>query len=239
MKRSVELLGGGVLGLVLGTALLASPIAAAMATYARASWSLSGCPVGNYTLTATAQLSSGGPEYKATTFVRVPLSEAVQVFNNVPSGLYTVRAVLRRSDGAVMGSGFQMVATEDGVAPAATVFRSRTPSQPINGTAGPRTPPPPPSTPTLTAPPPAVITPASNPPSRSAVPRPVSGTAAPREWLLAELIRLSDPDGAGAGWHQVQLVDLDGDGLVDEIKIEPPTGDTVVWRLVPERLPVR
>jgi hypothetical protein len=67
----------------------------------------------------------------------------------------------------------------------------------------------------------------------------VSGTAAPREWLLAELIRLSDPDGAGAGWHQVQLVDLDGDGLVDEIKIEPPTGDTVVWRLVPERLPVR
>jgi hypothetical protein len=64
-------------------------------------------------------------------------------------------------------------------------------------------------------------------------------SVAPREWLVAELVRLSDPDGLESGWHQVQLLDLDGDGLVDEIRIEPPNGTAVVWRLVPQGLSVR
>lgn len=229
MKRSVELLGGGVLGLVLGTVFLANPIASAMTSYVRATWSLAGCPPGVFTLASTAQLLGGGPVYNATTSVQVPHSDVVQVFNDLPAGQYTVSANLRRGDGIVVGSAVQTVATEEGVA-TATLLRGRDPSQPVTGIAAARRSQTPPSTPAVTAPAPTV-TPVSV--------RPVGRTAAPREWLVAELVRLSDPDGLESGWHQVQLVDLDGDGLVDEIRIEPPNGTAVVWRLVPQGLPVR
>ena len=116
MKRSVELLGGGVLGFVLGTVFLANPIAAAMTSYVRAAWSLAGCPPGVFTLASTAQLLGGGPVYNATTSVQVPHSDVVQVFNNVPPGEYAVSASLRRGNGIVVGSAVQTVATEEGVA---------------------------------------------------------------------------------------------------------------------------
>ena len=244
MKRSVELLGGGVLGFVLGTVFLANPIASAVANYVRATWSLAGCPTGVYTLVSTAQLLGGGPVHNETTSVQVPRSDVVQVFNNVPPGQYTVRAILRRSNGAVVGSGVQTVTTDDGVA---TVLRSRAPSQPVKGMAAARRPPVPPSTPAVTAP--AVTKPAFKAIERRAAARPTPtvrtlgpldpGTAVPREWLVVELIRLSDPDALESGWHQVQLVDVDGDGLVDEIRIEPPNGTAVVWRLVLQGLSVR
>jgi hypothetical protein len=86
---------------------------------------------------------------------------------------------------------------------------------------------------------PATTPTAFRPVERTAGPRAVSGTAGSREWLLAEIVRLSDSDGLESGWHQVQLVDIDGDGLVDEIRIEPPNGTAVVWRLVPQGLAVR
>jgi hypothetical protein len=233
MKRSVELLGGGVLGLVLGTVFLANPVASAIATYIRATWSLAGCPPGVYTLAATAQLLGGGSTYNATTTVQVPHADVVQLFN-VPPGNYTVSASLRRGNGDVVGWGVQTVSTDDGV-----VLRSRAPSQPVKGMAGPRWPQRPPATPAVTAPAPAITPVVTRPVDRPAGARPAAGTAAPREWLLAELIRLSDPDGLESGWHQVQLVDFDGDGLVDEIRIEPPNGTAVVWRLVPLALSVR
>jgi len=236
MKRSVELLGGGVLGFVLGTVFLANPIASALTTYARATWSLAGCPAGVYTLASTAQQVGGGPVFNATTSVQVPRSDIAQVFNNVPPGQYAVSASLRRGDGGVVGSAVQTVTTDDGVA-APTATRSRAPSQPVKGVAAARRPAGPPSTTAVTAP--AIAKAPVTPPDRTAAPRPVSGTAAPREWLLAELIRLSEPDGLESGWHEVQLLDLDGDGLVDEIRIEPPNGTAVVWRLVPQRLTVR
>ena len=236
MKRSVELLGGGVLGLALGTVFLANPIASAMATYVRATWSLAGCPAGVYTLASTAQLLGGGPAFSATTSVQVPRSDVVQVFNNVPPGQYTVSASLRRANGAVVASAEQTVSTEDGVA-TATAMRGRTPSQTVKGMAGSRGSQAPPSTPSITAP--AIAKTAFKPVEGSAGARAVAGTAAPREWLVADLIRLSDPDGIESGWHQVQLLDLDGDGLVDEIRIEPPNGPAVVWRLVPQGLSVR
>jgi len=236
MKRSVELLGGGVLGFVLGTVFLANPIAAAMSTYVRATWSLAGCPAGVYTLAATAQLLGGGPVYNATTSVQVPNSNVVQVFNDVTPGQYTVSASLRRGDGGVVGSAVQTVATEDGVA-TATLVRGRNPSQPVTGIATARRSQTPPATPAVKAP--AITQAASKPLGGSASARSVSGTAASREWLVAELVRLSDPDGLESGWHQVQLLDRDGDGLVDEIRIEPPNGTAVVWRLVPQGLPVR
>lgn len=238
MKRSVELLGGGVLGLVLGTVFLASPIASAMSTYVRATWSLAGCPPGVYTLASTAQLLGGGPIYTATTPVQVPHADVVQVFDNVAPGQYTVSASLRRGNGSVVGSAVQTVATEDGVA-TATFLRGRNPSQPVTGVAAARRTPPPPSTPSVKAPAPAVTPAPFRRVDRTAAPRPASGSAMPREWLLAELIRLSDPDGLDSGWHKVQLLDLDGDGLVDEIRIEPPNGVAVVWHLVPQGFPVR
>ena len=239
MKRSVELLGGGVLGLVLGTVFLAHPIASALSTYARATWSLAGCPSGVYTLAATAQSLSGGQVYTLSTPVQVPHADVVQQFANVPPGQYSISASLRRANGDVVGSGSQVVnTTDEGV----VILRSRAPSQPVRGIAGARWPQRPPATPSVTAPAPA-ITPvapvASGPADRTAAPRTVSGAAAPREWLIADLIRLSDPDGLESGWHQVQLLDLDGDGVVDEIRIEPPNGPAVVWHLVPQRLSVR
>ena len=236
MKRSVELLGGGVLGFVLGTVFLANPIASAMTAYIRATWSLAGCPPGVYTLVSTAQLLGGGPTFNATTSVQVPRADVIQVFNNVPPGQYTVSARLRRGNGIVVGSAAQMLATADGVA---TALRSRTPSQTVKGRAGSRRSETPPSTPAINAPAPAIPKTALKPVEGPAGPRSVPGIAAPREWLLAELIRLSAQEGSESGWHQVQLVDLDGDGLVDEIRIEPPNGTAVVWRLVPQGLSVR
>jgi len=240
MKRSVEILGGGVLGFALGTVFLANPIAAAMATYVQATWSLAGCPPGVYTLASTAQLFGGGPAYNVSTSVQVPHADVVHVFNNVPPGQYAVSASLRRGDGAVVGSASQMVATDDGVA-TGTALRGRDPSQPVTGMATARRSQTPPSTPSATAPAPAVTPAASKPVDRTAGARQglATATASPREWVLAELIRLSDPDDLESGWSQVQLVDLDGDGLVDEIRIEPPNGTAVVWRLVPQRFAVR
>jgi hypothetical protein len=246
MKRSVELLGGGVLGFALGTVFLAHPIASAMTSYVRATWSLAGCPPGVFTLAFTAQMIGGGPVRTATTTVQVPRSDVVQVFNDVPPGQYAVSASLRRGDGVIVGSAVQTVTTEEGVA-TPTFLRGRDPSQPVTGIAGARRAQTPPSTPAVKAPAPAVTPSAFRPVDRTAAPRraPTVGTfgpldsAAPREWLVAELIRLSDPDGLESGWHQVQLLDLDGDGLVDEIRIEPPNGTAVVWRLVPQGLPVR
>ena len=220
MKRSVELLGGGVLGLVLGTVFLANPIASAMFSFATATWSLDGCPSGTYTLASTAQSIGGGPVYNLNTTVQVPRADVVQTFS-VPAGQYTVSATLRRSNGSVVGSGVQVILTSDQGIATTSQPRTRTPSQPVTGTAGSRQTPPPPTTPSLTA------------PARSATP------AVSREWLLAELVRMSDPEGLESGWHQLQLLDLDGDGLADEIQIESPNGNTVVWRLVPQVFFVR
>lgn len=237
MKRSVELLGGGVLGFALGTVFLANPIASAMTSYVKATWSLAGCPPGVFTLAFTAQMIGGGPVHTATTTVQVPRSDVVQVFNDVPPGQYTLSATLRRGEGIVVGSALQTVATEDGVA-TTTLLRGRDPSQPVTGIAAARRTQTPPSTPSVKAPAPTTAKGAFKP-LEPAPSRPVSGTAVAREWLVAELIRRSDPDGLESGWHQVQLLDLDGDGLVDEIRIEPPNGTAVVWRLVPQGLPVR
>jgi len=168
MKRSVELLGGGVLGLVLGTVFLAHPIASALSTYARATWSLAGCPSGVYTLAATAQSLSGGQVYTLSTPVQVPHADVVQQFANVPPGQYSISASLRRANGDVVGSGSQVVnTTDEGV----VILRSRAPSQPVRGIAGARWPQRPPATPSVTAPAPA-ITPvapvASGPTDRTA-----------------------------------------------------------------------
>lgn len=234
MKRSVGFLGGGVLGLVLGTVFLAQPIASAMFSYATVAWSTDGCPSGSYTLASTAQLFGGGPTYNLNTTVQLPRSEVAQTFS-VPAGQYTVSSSLRRSDGSVVGSGVQLVmTTEEGAA--TTAPRTRTGSQPVTGMAGARQTPPPPAAPSLSAPAPAVTPAVSKTISRTAAPRQSSGYAIPREWLLADLIRLSDPDGFESGWHQVQLLDLNGDGLVDEVQIETPNGTTIVWRLVPQAL---
>ena len=240
MKRSVELLGGGVLGFVLGTVFLANPIAAAMSHLRPGppgAW-----PDARRASTrspSTAQLRGGGPVYNATTSVQVPHSDVVQVFNDVPPGQYTVSASLRRGDGGVVGSGVQTVATEDGVA-TATLLRGRDSVTASHGNRGRskvsdsacdsgRQ--------SARARGHSRCVEASRPDCRAA--RRHREPPRSREWLVAELIRLSDPDGLESGWHQVQLLDLDGDGLVDEIRIEPPNGTAVVWRLVPQGLPVR
>jgi len=233
MKRSVELLGGGVLGLVLGTVFLAHPIASVLTTYARATWSLAGCPPGVYVLTSTAQLVSGGPIYNASTPVHVPQSDVVQVFNDVSPGQYSVTGILRRTNGATVASAVQTVATNDGVG---FLARSRAPEQEAKGKAGPRLPQPPPASGITVPSLPAVPSPTIWRACARQVP--ASASAGPREWLLAELIQLSDPSGTEHGWHQIQLVDLDGDGLADEVRIEPPDAPVVVWRLVYQRPPV-
>ena len=201
-----------------------------MFSYANVTWSLDGCPSGTYTLASTAQSLAGGQTYNLNTTVQVPRADVVQTFN-VPAGQYSVTADLRRSDGTLVGAGVQMVLTSDQAG--TSLGKTRNPAQPVTGTAGSRQSPPPPATPSLSAPAPA--TPAvSKAIDRTAAPRPSAGYAIPREWLLADLIRLSDPDGFESGWHQVQLLDVNGDGLVDEVQIETPTGTTIIWRLVPQ-----
>jgi hypothetical protein len=235
MKRSVEILGGGVLGLCLGTVFLATPVASVLTSYVKATWSLAGCPAGNYVLASTAQIIGGGQTFTVSTPVRIPRTAVVQTFNDVPSGTYAITAVLRRTGGnVVVGTATQTASTADGVA---ALARSRAPEQPAVGKARPRWPQLPVS-PAAAVPPKTSIAPPAPPPAAlpRAVPRPVA--ASPREWVLADLIRLSDPDGE-PGWTRVELVDLDGDALADEIRIESPNGSTTVWRLVRQPLTTR
>ena len=232
MKRSVELLGGGVLGLLLGTVFLATPIASTLSSYARAAWSLAECPPGNYVLASTAQPQGGGQTYHAVTPLRVPTSDVVQVFNDLPTGSYTITGSLKRRDnGRVIATAVQTVSTADLVA---AFSRGREPAQPAKGAAKPRAPQPPPSTPSMAR----TITNAA--PAAPVVERPRAtiGTAGLREWMLADLIGLSDP-ALEFGWTRVELVDLDGDALADEVRIESPDGSTIVWRLIHQRLSTR
>ena len=236
MKRSVELLGGGVLGLFLGTVFLATPIASALTSYARAAWSLAECAPGNYVLASTAQLQGGGQTYHAVTPLRVPASDVVQVFNDLPTGTYTITGSLRRREnGRVVATAVQTVNTADLVA---AFSRGREAAQPAKGAAKPRAPQPPPATPsmvrTTTNAAPAAAPVVDRPRAAS---RAIATTMSPREWLLSDLIGLNNPSGE-FGWTRVELVDLDGDALADEIRIESPNGSTIVWR-IHQRLSVR
>ena len=240
MKRSVEILGGGVLGLALGTVFLANPNRIRDGHIRQGHVEPGRMSVGDYTLASTAQLLSGGPVYNATRPFEFRSLTSSRCSTTCRPARSTVSASLRRGDGGGGGRAVQTVTTEDGVATTSVALRSRTPSQPVKGTAGPRWP--------AASAPDSLRSARRRPQSRrlrsnqsigSAAPRPVIRNRRTARMASRRVDRLSDPDGLESGWHQVQLLDLDGDGLVDEIRIEPPNGTAVVWRLVPQRLSVR
>ena len=232
MKRSIEVLGGLLVGFVVGTMCLAEPIAAAVNTYLKATWSLDGCPAGVYVLSSTAQLGNGGPVFTVNTPVRVPQSDVVQTFNDVPPGQYTVSAALRRSNGgAIVASASQTLTTVN----LSALARSSAPAESIKGRATPRRPSTPPASSSassvfrkaVTVAPAAA---APSPPSAESTPRAV-GVAVPREWALLEIARQIQPRASESGWYRMVLTDEDGDGLADEIRIEAPDTPAIVVRI--------
>ena len=240
MKRSVEILGGGVLGLVLGTVFLTPAVISAFAPAIRAIWSVTGCRPGTYMLSSNAQLVGGGPKHTVTTAVRVPQADVVQLFTDLPPGQYMVSAILVAANGSIAGRGTQTLMAEEG---AAAILRSRLPEQELKGRAGQRTAATSKTSMASTSANTTVAAPSTSTgstriaaPARAAPRGGLVEAAMPRDWQIADLIQMIDPAGAESGWHRIALVDLDEDGLADEIRIESPSGATIVWRLVRQEL---
>ena len=226
MKHSALNLLGVLTGMTLGWIAAAVPLAAVF-TPARVTWDATGCPAGTYTVTSTAQKLGTGETYRATsTGVQLPRSTFIQEFSNLPPGAYSVSASVQGNNGAVFSAKPQTIQSGDGVVvnsgqrgpagtiPSATgVVRPRgRPGPPTNfaasQVAGTRAMPA--ATPAASSPP--VITgPTVAGPTRSAL----------------EIRRLLDQAGA-TDWRRIEVIDADGDGVIDSAAIEMATGDIYI-----------
>jgi hypothetical protein len=205
-------------GRPLGWIAVSVPLAAVL-TPARATWDATGCPAGIYTVTSTAQRVGTGETYFATsTGIQLPRSTFIQEFTNLPSGAYSVSAKVQGNNGAVFSARPQTIQSDQGATvssgqrgpavtmPSATgVARPRgRPGQSTGVTgAGTNT--------TPSASQPIVTGPAAAGPERS----------------LLEIRRLLDRAGA-PDWRRIEVIDADGDGVIDGAAIEMAAGDIYI-----------
>lgn len=119
MQRAVELLGGGILGLVVGY-FLCSPLFAHVFGPTTVTWDARSCPPGVYTITSTATSQDGLRMFTATTQqVQLPRESVVQDFGEIPIGQYLVRAVAQDANGRTFDSSTQEVTGEGPIEQAA------------------------------------------------------------------------------------------------------------------------
>jgi hypothetical protein len=160
----------------------------------------------------------------SSTGVQLPRSTFIQEFANLPPGAYSVSATVNGTNGAVFSASTQTIQSTGGATvlsgqrgPAVTlppttgVVRPRTrPGQSTNfatslgaGTSA-----------TPTAPRAVVTAPPTDSPERS----------------LLEIRRLLERAGA-VDWRRIEVIDTDGDGVIDGAAIEMTAGDIYILML--------
>ena len=215
MHRAVEMLGGGILGFVAGS-FLCAPLIAHVFGPTTVTWDSNACPSGIYTITSTARSVENGLTYTTTTaHIRLPHGSIAQEFSDLPAGQYVVTAVARDARGRIFNSDEQDVsglgpsrgrqAVQTGSAAqqagyARTIARAATVKAPVSS---------------LSA---STVTP---PPAEAYAPVPVERPL----FISGEMAGLV---AAFPQWKTVVFIDADGDGAVDEARIELLTGEVLV-----------
>ena len=228
--KSIAQLAGLVGGYVIGTVMIAQPLAAALGT-SSVTWTASSCPAGNYAITATATHNGTGQSYDYRSNVLLPRTDVTAQFSDLPAGSYAVHVEVRRGDGlsftaseslnvsavsagGAMGGGGRRAADR-------TITGTAVPRQPGTGTT--------PSTPLrpwdsrasnvkLQAP--AVAAPPAAAPA-------ADGTSI----LRAIFSRMYDLRTSGHEWDQVDLIDADEDGRPDALTVHFVDGTVMTWVL--------
>ena len=223
MPRAVELLGGGILGFIAGS-FLCAPLIAHVFGPTTVTWDASSCPASTYTIISTATKVDGSASFTTTTaHVGLPQSSIVQEFTDLPFGQYLVTAVARDANGRLFHSDTQTVS---GLGPSRGHQTSQTTSVQMGYAA-------------TTARPAAVsaqpVRPSTASASSAAGGQPTA-TSPERTFRLsgamAEL--LTGEPGSEQGllaaypqWKSVAFIDIDDDGVVDEVRIEFVNGE--IW----------
>ena len=225
MKHAALNLLGVLTGMTLGWIAVAVPLAAVF-TPARVTWDATGCPAGTYTITSTAQkVGTGQTFFATTTGVQLPRSTFIQEFTNLPAGAYSVSASVQGNNGAAFSAKLQTIQTSDGGTvntgqrgPAVTM-------PPTIGVARPR------ARPGQTTNVAATHGAGTNATPPAAVPVVIPGPAidGPVRSLL-EIRRLLDQAGA-LDWRRIEVLDTDGDGVIDHAAIEMAAGEIYILML--------
>jgi hypothetical protein len=220
MKHPKASLLGAAAGLMAGLMLTPAPLTARRSS-TRLTWDGSSCPAGTYTITSTATNLSTSQSYVASmSGVALPRATVLQDFPNLPTGSYSVIASLASDNGLSFASAPQTVAAQDTgkSAPAAPTINSsasgrrRPPTAPVIGIAQPRE----------TPPPPIGYDPGSRraaidiiAPEPDAPPQIATSVHATAIASLLHLLAANDPTAKLVDGGRVQMIDTDGDGIVD------------------------
>jgi hypothetical protein len=221
MKYAALNLLGVLTGLTLGWIAVATPLAAVFAP-ARVTWDATGCPAGTYTVISTAQKLGGGETFSATTTgVQLPRSTFSQEFSNLPNGGYSVSAIVQGNNGAVFAAKPQVIqASPDGTlafgqrGPATTAPSARGVVRPRGSS----------FQSTSLASSLGAGGPASTPRSQPVIVAPAAGW---QERSLLEIRRLLVEAGE-LDWRRIEVLDTDGDGVIDRAAIELAAGDIYI-----------
>lgn len=181
---------------------------AAMFSPTSVTWDATGCPAGVYTVTSSARSISNGTVYLTPAMaVKLPRKEVVQQFENLPAGTYAVSATVKRHDGRVVPSGSQML-TSNGSGTALTM-RRRPPSSDVAGRARPRN------------------AAGGDPERRISLGLTTAGAGSGRApSSRAGAVRFIPDDLP----RQIEILDLDADGIMDVVRVELFDGREWHWR---------
>jgi len=235
MKHSVMNLIGAFAGLAIGSVVVPSAMLARF-TGAHVSWDASQCPPGEYTVTTTARHTVSGDTYQITSSnISLPAGTVSQDFPDLPSGTYVVTARASAADGESFRSASQTLSVS-GSAPAPTSpesalgsgGRSRPPATTATGTAQPRT-----GTDVSSS------GGAGGRGTAESVGIELSATSAAAlarietevslAWALEAVAALAQ-HGGGQGLSRLNVVDEDGDGVIDYVTFQ--NGGVVrIWRV--------
>ena len=211
-------------GFILGSLLLAHPLAAATGR-TTVTWNAASCPAGNYAVTATATHNGSGQAFEFKSNAVLPRNEVAADFVDLPSGPYLVRVEVRRGDGLSFVSSQSLNVGVSGSEPSMDGRRRTAGSREITGWARPRAG----AANTSTSP---VRPPSTFQAARSAS-RPSEAPAAPPVSVTVQqlLVRLSALRAVGQAWQRVDLIDADDDGEPDAVTVEFTDGASVSWPL--------
>ena len=215
-------------GFILGTLLLAQPLAAALGR-TTVTWDAASCPAGNYTITATATHGSNGRTFEFRANIALPRTEVSADFADLPNGRYFVQVEARRSDGLSFHAGQSVGVGTPATEPSVESRRRTAGAREITGHARPRASAA--NTSSSPARPPWATRAAPSASRSSELPAPPHVSATVHQLL----VRLSVLHSAGYAWQRVDLIDADDDGEPDAVTVEFTDGAAVSWAL-PRRI---